>query len=179
MKKLFTITTISLSCLCLLLCFSMPNTVSAQGTKVGVVDPMEVLTKSQKGKELSNRISRMVEAGRASIDKQRKELEDRKRYMTRNTATLSAAQLDRLNKEYEKSVKQYQRDAEQTQRGIELERKKILRAFEKQIRPIIRQIAVERAMDLILTKKNDDDIFYVSDAINITNEVIQRLDAGN
>ena len=65
------------------------------------------------------------------------------------------------------------------QLSIAQERKKILRSFEKQIRPIIRQIAVERAMDLILNKNNDDDIFYVSDAINITNEVIRRLDTGN
>ncbi len=179
MKKLFTAVTISMSYLCLSLCLLTSNLALAQGTKVGVVDPMEVLTKSQKGKDLSNRINRMVEVERAAIDKQRKALEDRKQYMARNTATVSPEQLDRLNKEYEKLLKRYQRDAQQIQRGIEEERKKILRSFEKQIRPIIRQIAVERAMDLILTKNNDDDIFYVSDAINITNEVIRRLDAGN
>lgn len=63
---------------------------------------------------------------------------------------------------------------QQAKNDLNQHRAGLIQQFREEVKPVARQVALERGLSLIVTK-NDNVIFDFASAVDITNDVIQRM----
>ncbi len=186
--KQFTINLFSYCFLSFFMSLTILNTAQAQvqdepinkikrSTNIGVFDPTVVMSKSQKGKSLIKGLEQQQKIARSKVDAQRKGIMDLQNQIRQNSLTISKVELEKLSREYDQKVVDLKQLTDDIQRKMERAQQMAIRKFNNAIKPIVQQISINRQLDLVLIENNDDNIFYVNDRINITDEVVRLLDA--
>ena len=158
------------------LTFSSLN-LMAQGTIIGVINADQIIQASEKGQAFLKEIERFHQT-------KKNELEDLMTYVYNlqkdardNAASLSEEKLHEISiliQEKQTEIKRKQDDAE---RESQLKLNEGIERFEKELTPLINQIAKEKGIDLVLNNNSSNGIMFVSDRIDITQDVIARYNA--
>ena len=149
---------------------------SHEGTKIGVVDADTVIQKSVKGKAFfeeykafiktkEDEIKTMIEAFRA----QEKDLQAKAASLSEDKAKSMRIELQRMQTD----IKRKQEDAERETQTMFNDR---LDQFRKELAPLIRQVAQDKTLDLVINFGPQSSLVYFSDNINITDDVIKKYD---
>lgn len=167
LKKVIT-SLIVLSALCL--------PAMAQGTKVAIVDADVIVQKSQKGKAFFDEFQKFTEGKRTEIEKmvesfqaKQKDLQAKAASMSEDKKKESALELQRLQTEI-------QRAQEDAKRESDLRLNTALERFRKEIAPLVRQVAIEKGIDMVINNGPNTGLVYFSDAVNLTDAVIKAYD---
>lgn len=142
--------------------------------KVAVIDVQRVVTESDPGKEVMQRLKAITDAktqeGQA-LQQQYAALQDQ---FNKQRFTVSEARQAEMSKEIEDkqiAIRRFQDDA---QREVQEAQRRELGKLEERILPIINQIGKEKAFTLIFNKFQSG-LVYADEAIDITDEVIRRF----
>ncbi|CAM2007283.1 OmpH family outer membrane protein [Acanthopleuribacter pedis] len=148
----------------------------AQGTKVAIVDADVIVQKSQKGKAFFEEFQKFTEGKRTEIEKmvegfqaKQKDLQAKAASMSEDKKKESAMELQRLQTEI-------QRAQEDAKRESDLRLNTALERFRKEIAPLVRQVAIEKGIDMVLNNGPNTGLVYFSDAVNLTDAVIKAYD---
>ncbi len=167
LKKVIT-SLIVLSALCL--------PAMAQGTKVAIVDADVIVQKSQKGKAFFDEFQKFTEGKRTEIEKmvesfqaKQKDLQAKAASMSEDKKKESALELQRLQTEI-------QRAQEDAKRESDLRLNTALERFRKEIAPLVRQVAIEKGIDMVINNGPNTGLVYFSDSVNLTDAVIKAYD---
>lgn len=167
LKKVIT-SLIVLSALCL--------PAMAQGTKVAIVDADVIVQKSQKGKAFFDEFQKFTEGKRTEIEKmvesfqaKQKDLQAKAASMSEDKKKESALELQRLQTEI-------QRAQEDAKRESDLRLNTALERFRKEIAPLVRQVAIEKGIDMVINNGPNTGLVYFSDTVNLTDAVIKAYD---
>lgn len=111
------------------------------------------------------------------LEAKRSEIDVLRNRVTDGQLTLAKDQLAKMQAELDTKTGEFKRLSEDAQRAFNQRQGQLLQDIEKQIMPIINQVGAEGGYTAIF-RKFDSGLVYADKAIDITRQVIARLDAG-
>jgi outer membrane protein len=165
----------------LILAVFLPKNTSAQSTnavKIGVLNVFRVIAECAEGKQANEDYQRKFEAKRDELAKKEKELQDLQQQLQNQSKTLN----DESRMTFTKGVEAKTTDLKRSQADAEKEfnalRSEIFNRIGNRLAPILEQYAKEYHYTWVLDSSNQTtQIVYSDPAIEITDDIIKRLDA--
>ena len=146
------------------------------GAKLAFFNPQAVFQASADGKAAVARVN-------ALIAKKQKEAEDKSKLLQGNQAKLQTSgsvMNETARAQLEKEIEKQQKDGERFQQDAQAEvqelQQEVQNEFVKRLTPIIADIANEKQLQ-ILFNTNDAGIAWAAAGLDLTAEVIKKLDA--
>ncbi|HUR81313.1 MAG TPA: OmpH family outer membrane protein [Thermoanaerobaculia bacterium] len=157
---------------------ALPMFAQTTPARVAVIDVQKVLTQSTAGKAAYDKLKKMQDDKMA----QAKSLDEEVKKLDADIATkrlsLSEDKLTEMQKSLADKRINMQRYAQDAEREIGEARDRELMALEGKIKPVIDALGKEMGLAAIFNKF-ESGLVYASDAIDITDTVIQRFNAAN
>ena len=142
---------------------------------VGVVDIEAVIKKSNKGKAFFDELDAFKTQKKTNIDNMVKAWQDKKKDAQAKAASLSEDKKQSLALELQTmqtNIKRAQEDAErETQVKVQSGLEKLTGALE----PLVRQVALEKDLHLVLQYGAQSGIVFFHEKIDITEDVIKKF----
>lgn len=152
----------------------LPAVASAQSLKIAFVDTTRAAANSKEGKAADQYLKDLRERRRDEFrpkDEKLKRLReeyDTQRFVLSNEA-LQEREIDLV-----KLQRNLERDLEEAQEEFEIEQRKRMQPILKSILKVVGEIARDEGYGVVLEKTSPGVLFY-SDALDITDQVIERL----
>jgi outer membrane protein len=144
--------------------------------KIAFIDVNQVAGASTAGKEASKKLTALREKKLAEINDKNKQLTA----LTSKRDTGGSVLNDAARAALEKDIARLQRDIQTMQQDADAEMQEMtndLQAeFQKRLIPIIEEVAKEKGLHAVFSVA-DSGVAYVHAGLNISDEVIKRLDA--
>jgi outer membrane protein len=155
-----------------------PSPAAAQGgLKIAVIDVNRIMTDSQRGKAVLAGIEKLQSERSAQLKGLNDELTDMQKRFQEGRLSLAEDKLAELQAQIEEKDRAFKRAREDAERDIQKRRADEIEKIESAVFPIINGLGKEGAYTMIFNKFQSG-LVYADDAVDITNEVIKRLDAG-
>jgi outer membrane protein len=143
-------------------------------TNVGVVNIGKIMKDSKAATSVRNQLQAKQKSFQNELDSKEKALlaEDQALVKQKDSADKAA---------FEKKVKEFREKAAKEQRGVQEKKAQLDKAFtaalediQKNVLDITKQVAGEKKLNLVLS---NTQVLYTEDALDITDEVLKRLDS--
>lgn len=147
---------------------------AAAQTKVAVIDVQRVVTESDPGKEVMQKLRQLSDAKAQEGQSLQQELATLQDQFNKQRFTVSEARQAEMSKEIEDkqiAIRRFQDDA---QRELQEAQRRELGSLEELILPIINQVGQEQGLTLIFNKFQSG-LVYADQTVDITDSVIQRF----
>jgi outer membrane protein len=147
---------------------------AAAQTKVAVIDVQRVVTESDPGKEVMQKLRQLSDAKAQEGQTLQQELATLQDQFNKQRFTVSEARQAEMSKEIEDkqiAIRRFQDDA---QRELQEAQRRELGSLEELILPIINQVGQEQGLTLIFNKFQSG-LVYADQTVDITDSVIQRF----
>lgn len=145
----------------------------AEGGTVGFVDVTRLLKESMGVQGMIMQHDKIAKKYEADIEKEQRALIRKEREIQESEPTASRAEMGKKIDEFEKEKKEFQEKVQLIATQIKENTDSALREFqEKAVNPVVREIAKERGFDAVA---NLNTAVYVSPAVDLTDEVIERV----
>ena len=145
-------------------------------TKIGVVNGDLVIQNSQKGKKFFADLKTFTDKKGAELNTSYEEFEAKKKDMQTKAASMSEDKRRKALadlKTLETAIKRMQEDAK---REHDLMLNTALGKMGKEIIPVIRQVAQELDVDIVINHGQESQLVYYSEKVDITAAVIKKFD---
>jgi outer membrane protein len=155
----------------------VPALAQSASVKVAVIDVERILTESSRGKAALDEIESLRKQKQSEGEGLQKEIVDLRQRLDEGRLSLSEDKINDLQKQLEdKSIalKRFQDDAN---RELSKKRDQVLKTVEDSVFPVINQIGKEQGYTLIFNKFSSG-LVYADDAVDITDDVIERYNQG-
>jgi outer membrane protein len=147
---------------------------AAAQSKVAVIDVQRVVTESDPGKEVMQKLRVLSDAKAQEGQTLQQELATLQDQFNKQRFTVSEARQAEMSKEIEDkqiAIRRFQDDA---QRELQDAQRRELGGLEERILPIINQVGREQGLTLIFNKFQSG-LVYADETVDITDSVIQRF----
>lgn len=148
----------------------------AQAAGIGYVDMQRVVSESQAGKRARAEIEGMVKQKREQLSREEQKLKTLQQSLEKEQLTLTETQKRTKQRELEQKVQTYQQLTADAQRELSQKDAEHSRKVLTDIRAVIREIAREEKLLLVL-EKNEQPVLYAEDGPDLTDRVIKTYDA--
>ena len=147
-----------------------------EGAKIAYIDLQYIASNSAEGKAATGRIQEYAKKKTAELEAKQKALEAARNKLLQGGTVLSDAARGQMEKEIEKMGRELQfaqqeAQSEQTALTTDLQNE-----FQTRLNPIIDQVANEKGLHYVLSIA-DSGVVWVNTGLNISAEVMKRLDA--
>lgn len=143
--------------------------------KYAVIDPQAVASASTIGKEASKRLNDLQAKEAAGIQEKSKELQALQAKRDTGGAVLSDAARTQLEKDIEKLQRDIQFAQSTAQAEMQDLNNELTTDFTKKVEAAVQEIAKEKGLYIVFSA--DASLAYAAPEINISDEVVRRLDA--
>jgi outer membrane protein len=170
-RKMFRLTVRAAVMAAIVMAVALP---AAAQTKVAVIDVQRVVTESDPGKEVMQKLRVISDAKAQEGQTLQQELAALQDQFNKQRFTVSEMRQAEMSKEIEDkqiAIRRFQDDA---QRELQEAQRRELGGLEERILPIINQVGQERGMILIFNKFQSG-LVYADQNVDITDTVIQRF----
>jgi outer membrane protein len=150
--------------------------ISAQSFKIAVIDVNRIMTDSQRGKSVLAGIEKLQSERSAQLKTLNEELTEMQKRFQEGRLSLAEDKLAELQSQIEEKDRVFKRAREDAERDVQKRRADEIEKIETAVFPIINGLGKEGGYTLIFNKFQSG-LVYADDAVDITNEVIKRLDA--
>jgi len=147
---------------------------AAAQNKIAVIDVQRVVTESDPGKEVMQRLKALTDAKSQEGQALQQQFAALQEQFNKQRFTVSEARQAEMSKEIEDkqiAIRRFQDDA---QREVQDAQRRELGGLEERILPIINQIGQEQSFTLIFNKFQSG-LVYADETVDITDEVIRRF----
>jgi outer membrane protein len=149
---------------------------SAQALKVAVINTEQVLLESETGKAALAELRQVREAKEAEGQALQTEAEDLRKRLTEGRLSLAEDKIAQLEQQLEEKGIALRRFQDDASRELNKRRDEVLAGIDRKVLPIINQVGQEQGYSLIF-RKFESGLVFASEEIDITGEIIRRLDA--
>lgn len=161
------------------LALAMPFAAHAQGApagvKIAVIDTEQILLGSQTGKKALADLKKVQEQKEGEGRTRQQEIKDLQTKLNDGRLSLAADKISEMEKQLEDKVIALRRFQDDANRELGKRRDEVLAAVDKKVMPVINQLGKEQGYTLIF-RKFESGLIYADEAVDITTQVIQRLD---
>lgn len=161
----------------LLLAAAGASPAAAQGPKVAVINTEQVLLESQTGKAALAQLRELREAKEAEGQALQDEVQELRKRLTDGRLSLAEDKLAELEQQLEEKGIELRRFQDDATRELNKRRDEVLAEIDRKVLPIINQVGREQGYSLIF-RKYESGLVFAADEVDITSEIIRRLDAG-
>ena len=145
------------------------------GTVIAVVDFSKVIRDSLAGKSIRSQTDQQQTSYQAEIQNFQNELEKARQELTRQQTILSPEAFNKKRKTYEERARNLQTTVQQRKQELDQRFGQSMRFVEEEVAKILRELAEERKINLILNATRGSIVVFAEGALLITDEVISRL----
>lgn len=146
------------------------------GPNIAVIDVTRLIQESAPGKAMLAELEQFGKQQRERLDAMKAEVDELKGRMEEGQLSLSEERLAELQEDYQDKVLELRRATDDAQREFTQRQQRAFAGMERQLMPIIQQVGADGGYTMIFNKFESGLVFAV-DEIDITPEVIQRIDA--
>jgi outer membrane protein len=147
-----------------------------QDAKIAFIDINAIAANSAAGKEASKKLAALNDKKLAEVNDKNKQLQTLQTKLNTGGSVLS----DTARTQLEKDIDKMQRDIQFTQQNAQAEmtdlQNELQGEFQKKLLPIIEEVAKEKNLHAVFSIA-DSGAAYVHPGLNISEEIIKRLDA--
>ena len=155
-----------------------PAFAQSSPARIAVIDVQKVLTQSTAGKAAYEKLKKMQDERMERAKSMDEELRKLDSEISTKRLSLSEDKLAEMQKQLADKRISMQRYAQDAEREIGEARDRELLALEQKIKPVIDTIGKEMGIAAIFNKF-ESGLVYASEAVDITETVIQRFNAAN
>ncbi|MEM9291779.1 MAG: OmpH family outer membrane protein [Acidobacteriota bacterium] len=148
----------------------------AQGQKIGVINVQKVIAESTAGKAAQTQIEAIQQQKAQQLEALGKEAQDLQKRVEEGRLSLSPDKLEELREQYEDKVIALRRAQDDAGRDVQTTGERLMGELEGEIMPVIEAVGQEGGYSVIFNKF-ESGLVYASDTIDITDQVIARLNA--
>lgn len=145
--------------------------------RIAVIDTEKILLSSTAGKKAVADLKKLQEQREKELGSRAQELKDLQTKLNDGRLSLAQDKLADLSKQYEEKEIALRRAQDDATRELTQKRDQMLAQIDDRVMPVINQVGKELGYTLIF-RKFESGLIYADDAVDITNVVIQRIDAG-
>jgi outer membrane protein len=168
------------------LALAVPFAASAQAAapaqpgviKIAVIDTEKILVTSVAGKKALGELKKVQEAKEKEVGAKQQEIKDLQAKVSDGRLSLAQDKLDDMQKQLEDKVIALRRLQDDATRDLNKKRDDVLSQIDQQVMPVITQAGKQLGYTLIF-RKFESGLIYADEAVDITDSIIQRLDAAN
>ena len=142
-----------------------------QDLKVGFVNVPRVMDAAPQAKAARERIDDEFAPRDRELVLLQRELNEQEDLLVKNSAIMSAAELNRLEEEVRRLRRELRRSQEEFREDLNLRRSQELSKLQRKITEVIQWLANSDDYDIILT----DGVVFAGERVDITQRVIDRL----
>jgi outer membrane protein len=147
-----------------------------EGAKIAYVDLQYIASNSAEGRAATSRIQEYAKKKTAELEGKQKALEAARNKLLQGGTVLSDSARGQMEKEIDKMARELQfaqqeAQSEQTALTTDLQNE-----FQTRLNPVIDQVANEKGLHYVLSIA-DSGVIWVNTGLNISAEVMKRLDA--
>lgn len=146
--------------------------------RVAVIDTEKILLSSVSGKKALADLKKLQEQRETELRGRAQELKDLQTKITEGRLSLAQDKLAELSKQYEEKEIAVRRLQDDSTRELTKKRDEMLGQIDQRVMPVINQAGKDLGYTLIF-RKFESGLIYADEAIDITNVIIQRLDAAS
>jgi Skp family chaperone for outer membrane proteins len=139
---------------------------------VVVISMQRVLTQTNLGKRAAQQLEALRQERGRDLQAKQKELEEVVRQLAKDT--LPQAERERLSQDESRRRTEFQQLTLQAQSDFQAMQGRLNTEIRSQLAPILADIARRSSVDVVL---NSDTVAWASPAADMTNEVVQRVNA--
>ncbi len=140
---------------------------------IAIIDAQKLALESAPGKEAYGRLQKLSAQKKEDLDKVEKEARDLVQKLTDQGSSMPADKLDALQKQADDKQKTWKRMQEDAQKDLQEAERKEMAKLETLIGPIVKEYFKERRFAVVLDSRAG--IMYADDAVNVTDEVLKRI----
>jgi outer membrane protein len=149
---------------------------AADPVTIGYVDMSRVIAETRMGKEAQASLEKKYAEPQKELGEEEQAIRQLQQKTNRDAALMSQAELDKRAAELQGRVAQLQRQAIATQQELGKDKTRLGGEIIKAARGVISKLAEERKLTAVF-ELGSSGLLYIQDALNITDEVIKRVDA--
>jgi outer membrane protein len=148
-----------------------------EGAKVAWVDLQTIATTSTEGKAARQKIDALQSKRVAELQEKQKSLQAAQQKLQAGASVLNDSARDAAEKEVEKLNRDLQRAQQDAQEEVQLLQRDLQQDFQRRLLPLIAQVANEKGLQMVFSF-GDSGLVWAEPALDITQDVIKRLDGG-
>ncbi len=146
------------------------------GAKVAFFNPQVVFQASGEGKAAVTRVNALIAKKQKEAEDKAKLLQGNQQKLQTSGSVMNEAARTQLEKEIERMQKEAERFQQDAQAEVQELQQEVQNDFVKKMTPILDEVCKEKALQILLNA-NDGGIAWVAPGLDLTGEVIKRLDA--
>jgi len=149
---------------------------AADSLKMGYVDMRAVLTESKAGKQHRAELEGFIKDKQAALRKEEDKLNAMKQSLEKDQLTLSDKQKQDKQRDFQAKVQAFQKMAGEADQELRKKDADYTNKTVESIRKIIADLAKSEKINIVLAK-TDMTVLYADDGLDLTQKVIDKLDA--
>lgn len=151
---------------------------TTNAVKIGVLNVFRVIAECAEGKQANEDFQRKFEVKKEELAKKQKEVQDLQQQLQSQAKTLNDESRTALSKSIDVKTTDLKRAQEDGDKEFTNLRNQIFNRIGNRLAPVVQQYAKEYGYTLILDSSNQaSQIVYGDPAIEITDDIVKRLDA--
>lgn len=143
-------------------------------TRIGYVDVRAVLAESNTGKQHRATVEKYIKDKQAALKKEEEKLDALKKSFEKDALTLSDAQRQQKQKEFQEKVQALQKMAQDAERELQQKDREYTSKSIETVRAIVAEVAKEDSINLVIGR---GEVLYGDDGMDLTAKVSQRFDS--
>lgn len=148
-----------------------------EGAKLAYINLPVVAQNSTEGKAATSKIEDLQKRKQAELQEKNKQLQASQQKLTSGGTVLNETARAQLEKDIERQQREIQFAQQNAQAEVQDLTQDLQEEFRKKLVPIIEQIGKERGLHVIFSAA-DAGMIWADPGLDLTQEVIKRLDAG-
>jgi outer membrane protein len=159
------------------LVLSVPSiTSAAKPSGVAVVDLERVLAESKEGQSLKSRLEKLQTELQTKLSSKTSEVQTLREQIAAQQGSAKPEDLEVLQQELQIKTAEAQREMQAAQKQMQQAQQAGLSSLQNKLIPIVQDIGKERNYTVVM-QKIEEMFLYVDDEVDITDQVIKRMDA--
>jgi outer membrane protein len=143
--------------------------------KFAVISTQEIIQGSQAGKKAIEQVRALQQQKEDEVKAKQQEITDLRNRLNEGRLSLAEDKLQELQDQLETAAKKLRRMQEDAAAELKKRQEEVLSGIEREVMPIIQKVGQEDGYTMIF-RKFDSGLVYVDETVDITQQVIERLD---
>jgi Skp family chaperone for outer membrane proteins len=148
-----------------------------EGAKVAYIFMQGIFNGSAEGKAAAAKVQEWEKKKVAEIQEKTKQVQALQTKLQQSGTVLNDAARSQGERDLQKAQRELQAMQEDAQVEAQDLRQQLLNEFSKKVNPIIAALAKERGLHMIFSVSDDANVAWADPGLNLTAEVIKRIDA--
>lgn len=149
---------------------------AADPAAIGYVDMQQVIERSKLGQKAHATLKEQFAEPQEALAKEEQAILQLQESTDRDSALMSEEELTKRKNEIKERVQKIQRSATTAQQELAREQAKLGAGIITPAKDVITKLAKEKGLGAVF-ERNQSGLLYIEDGLNLTDEVIKRLDA--